>query len=395
MIPSFGLHVPARILFGPGRLGELSELVPQVSGFCRKPLLVLGGRSFAASDRCGALLADFRKLSISPQIVHIAGEPSPALIDGIVEDPSITGRDLVIAIGGGSVLDGGKALAAMLVERAPVNRFLDGVGSQRPSGRKLPFIAVPTTAGTGSEATSNAVISSVGEKGFKKSLRHDRYMPDLALIDPVLTLSCPSHLTISCSMDCLSQLVEGYLSSHGSPLTDALALDGIRAVCRSLEAVCRDGENLAARTDMAYGALLSGMVLANAGLGTVHGFASAIGGFFAVPHGVVCGTLIAAANRSTLASLRRSGTSTEALDKYAMLGRICSPATGKSAFWYQDHFIAELERLTGELAIPTLDAFGIGIADMEKIVAETSNKYNPAPLAPGELTEILLSRLDH
>lgn len=395
MIPSFGLHLPARILFGPGRLGELSELVPRVSGFCRKPLLVLGGRSFAASDRCQALLADLKRLSISPQIVHIAGEPSPALIDGIVEDPSITGRDLVIAIGGGSVLDAGKALAAMLVERAPVTRFLEGVGKDRPSGRKLPFIAVPTTAGTGSEATSNAVISSVGDKGFKRSLRHDRYMPDLALIDPVLTVSCPRPLTVACSMDCFTQLVEGYLSSHGSPLTDALALDGIRAVYRSLEAVCRDGENLAARTDMAYGAMLSGVVLANAGLGTVHGFASTIGGFFAVPHGVVCGTLMAATNRSTLASLRRSGANPEALDKYAALGRSCSPAADRSASWYQDHFIAELERLTGELAIPTLDAFGIGPADMAKIVAQTGNKYNPAPLAPEELTEILVSRLGH
>lgn len=390
MIHSFSLHVPPRILFGPGRLSDLGEIIQR---FGRRPLLVLGGASFESTDHCRTLLATFRKQGLSPRTVHIGSEPSPELIDGIVADQEDTARDMVIAIGGGSVLDGGKALAAMLVEKGPVLRFLEGVGTEQPSGGKLPFIAVPTTSGTGSEATANAVVSSVGVNGYKKSLRHDRYIPDLALIDPALTLSCPRRLTVACGMDCFTQLVEGYLSTHGSRPTDTLALDGIRAVYRSLETVCRDGDNLEARTDMSYGALLSGIVLANAGLGTVHGFASAIGGFFAVPHGVVCGTLMAPANRLTVKNLRRTGGNPAALDKYAILGRECSRATARSDSWYQDFFIDELSRLTDELQIPGLDEMGIGRDDIAKIIAQTGNKYNPARLSPEELTEILLARM--
>lgn len=390
MIHSFGLQVPPQIIFGPGRLSDLGEIVPR---FGHRPLLVLGSASFAATDHYRALLATFRQLDVSPQTVHIGTEPSPQLIDGIVAGPLVTGRDMVIAIGGGSALDAGKALAAMLVEKGTVRRFLEGVGTEQASGRKLPFIAVPTTSGTGSEATGNAVISSVGVNGFKRSLRHDQYIPNLALVDPVLTISCPPTLTVACSMDCFTQLVEGYLASHGSRLTDTLALDGIRAVWRSLEVVCRDGSNLAARTDMAYGALLSGIVLTNAGLGTVHGFASAIGGFFAVPHGVVCGTLMAETNRLTVKRLRQTGTNPQALRKYATLGRICSTAVEKTESWYQDFFIEELIRLTRELDIPRLDELGIGREDTRKIVDQTSNKYNPAQLSPEDLTAILLARM--
>lgn len=392
MIHSFGLQIPAQILFGPGRLSDLTDIAQR---FGSRPLLVLGSSSFAAGDHCQALLAAFRKLNISPQTVHIGAEPSPQLIDGIVADTPATAQDMVIAIGGGSALDAGKALAAMLVERGPVTRYLEGVGSgEKPSGRKLPFIAVPTTSGTGSEATSNAVISAVGADGFKRSLRHDRYFPNLAMIDPVLTFSCPRELTVACSMDCFTQLVEGYLSNQASRLTDTLALDGIRAVWRSLEIVCRDGSDLPARTDMAYGALLSGIVLANAGLGTVHGFASAIGGYFAVPHGVICGTLMAATNRFTVRSLRRTETNPEALHKYATLGRVCSKATDRTESWYQDFFIEELERLTDQLHIPKLDEVGINRDDIEKIVGQTANKYNPAILQKEELTGILLTRMN-
>jgi alcohol dehydrogenase class IV len=391
MIHSFTLQVPPRILFGPGRLSDLGEIAPR---FGRRPLLVLGGKSFESTDHCRTLLATFRKQGLSPQTVHIRSEPSPELIDGIVADQEGTDRDMVIAIGGGSALDGGKALAAMLVEKGSVTRFLERVGTEQAGGGKLPFIAVPTTSGTGSEATANAVISSVGASGFKRSLRHDRYIPDLALIDPALTLSCPRRLTVACGMDCFTQLVEGYLSTHGSRPTDTLALDGIRAVHRSLETVCRDGGNLAARTDMSYGALLSGIVLANAGLGTVHGFASAIGGFFAVPHGVVCGTLMAATNRSTVKNLRRTGSNPAALDKYAVLGRECSGATARSDSWYQDFFIDELTRLTDDLQIPRLDEAGIERDDIAKIIDMTGNKYNPARLSPEELTEILLARMN-
>ena len=338
----------------------------------------------------------FSTLAIRAKTVHIGSEPSPEMIDTVVADPALGEIDLVIAIGGGSTLDGGKAISTMLAEGGKVSRFLEGVGTETPSGRKLPFIAIPTTSGTGSEATSNAVISSVGKHGFKSSLRHDNYIPNLALVDPTLTLSCPQKVTVACSLDCFSQLVEGYLSTNSSSLTDALALDGIRAIHRSLRTVCADGSNLSARTDLSYSALLSGIVLANSGLGTVHGFASAIGSLFAIPHGVACGTLMAPANTLTLKSLRTSASIASvqsALIKYTKLGKIFSDQKHKADAWYQDYFIEELERLATELDVPKLNEYGVKSTDIKDIVAQTGNKYNPAQLTEEELVNILRCRI--
>ena len=317
------------------------------------------------------------------------------MIDGIVSTLSGTGIDLVIAIGGGSVLDSGKAISAMLAEEKEITRFLEGVGDTIPSGRKIPFIAIPTTSGTGSEATSNAVLSSVGRDGFKSSLRHDNFIPNLAIIDPRLTLSCPPKLTVACSMDCFTQLVEGYLSTNSSVITDALAVSGIQAVHNSLRTVSHDGGNLCARTDLAYAALLSGIVLANSGLGTVHGFASIIGGLFPIPHGVICGTLMAPVNAQTLKNLRANNADHSALSKYTGLGRIFSGQQDKTDSWYQDSFIDQLYRLADDLDIARLSEFGLGPGDVPKIVAKTGNKYNPSQLTKEQLTDILLSRVEN
>jgi alcohol dehydrogenase class IV len=280
----------------------------------------------------------------------------------------------------------------MLVENRPVAYFLEGIGIATPTGRKVPFVAVPTTSGTGSEATNNAVISSIGETGFKKSLRHDNYIPDIALIDPTLITSCPRALTVACGMDTFTQLVEAYLSTSGSPFTDTLSIAGIQCVLRSLETTCNDGHNLAARADMAYASYLSGIVLANAGLGTIHGFASAIGGFFAIPHGVVCGTLMAESNRAALMRLRHTGENPAALDKYANLGRMVGgePVSDEQA---QDLFITYLDALTDKLGVARLGNYGIGENDLDKIVAHSANKDNPARFNESELHEILQARL--
>jgi len=390
VIAPFNLKMVPQIIFGAARLMELKNVIGR---FGTKPLLVLGRSSFAATEHYYSLQQVLTELDIRAKTVHIDSEPSPAMIDAIVADPSCAEIDLVIAIGGGSTLDGGKALSAMLAEGGEVSRFLEGVGSAKPSGRKLPFIAIPTTSGTGSEATGNAVLSSVGSRGFKCSLRHDNFIPNLALVDPALTLTCPKELTVACSMDCFTQLVEGYLSTHGSAFTDALALNGIRAVRRSLGPVCADGNNLPARTDLAYAALLSGIVLGNSGLGTVHGFASAVGGLFTIPHGVVCGTLMAPANALTLKGLREAGGATPALAKYAELGKIFSERTSKPDAWYQDYFIAELERLAVELNLPKLSDFGVTTADIDRIVDKTGNKYNPVPLTREAMSEVLRRRI--
>jgi alcohol dehydrogenase class IV len=390
MLSPFTLKLPRQIVFGPGKLSELENILGR---FGIRPLLVLGGRSFAATEHSALLEKMFTRLEMPVHTVHIHSEPSPEMIDTIVTDLAGEDIDLVIALGGGSVLDGGKAISVMLREKGTVTRFLEGVGSTTPSGRKLPFIAIPTTSGTGSEVTSNAVISSIGSQGFKSSLRHDNFIPDLALVDPILTLSCPEKLTIACGMDCFSQLVEGYLSTNGSSLTDALAVEGLKAIYRSLRLVCTDGSNLPARTDLAYAALLSGIVLSNSGLGTVHGFASALGGLFAIPHGLVCGTLMAPVNALTLKNLRTKGNNPTALTKYAQLGGLLSDQQNKTDVWYQDYFIEELARLTDDLDIAPLSAFGVSSADIENIVAKTGNKYNPTPLSREDLAIILRSRI--
>ena len=390
MIPAFSLGAPSRIVFGSGKFVKLEDTL---LSFGSRPLLVLGSASFTRTKGFTTLHEIFDKLAIATKTIHVSSEPSPEMIDTVVADQQYTDIDMVISIGGGSTLDAGKAIAAMLVEGGGVSRFLEGVGTKAPSGKKLPFIAIPTTSGTGSETTSNAVLRSVGSGGFKRSLRHDNYFPNLALVDPLLTLSCPKKLTIACSMDCFTQLVEGYLSTGGSPLTDALALEGIRAVSGSLRTVADTGDDLASRSNLSYGALLSGIVLANAGLGVVHGFASAIGGLFAIPHGTICGSLMAPANRLTLKNLRSTAPSHPALDKYAILGRIFSNQTSRNDPWYQDHFIAELEGLSAHLALPFLSDYGVTPNDTEKIAAQTGNKNNPAKLSTKELVQVLHRRI--
>ncbi len=391
MIAPFSFNAVPEIIFAANSLEHLAK---HILKYGKNIILVLGSSSFSTSSHHQRLQEDFTTHGISYHIAQIPGEPSPEMINSIVKNYSSTEIDLVVAIGGGSSLDAGKAISAMLVEQEDVTLFLEGVGIKNPSGRKLPFIAIPTTAGTGSEATANAVISSVGEAGFKKSLRHSNYVPDIALIDPALTLSSPRELTVACAIDCFSQLVEGYLSLNGSSITDALALDGIKAIKRSLKTVCADtDENLAARSDLSYAALLSGIVLASAGLGTVHGFASVLGGLYPIPHGVACGTLMAPTNTITLQRLREGNGHINSLKKYSQLGRIFSDQAGKDSSWYQDYFIEELVALTDELCLPLLSTYGITSSDTENIITATSNKYNPVNLHSEDLYWIISSRL--
>jgi len=390
MTASFTLKLPTKTVFGPGSLNKLPGLA---GNYGKRPLLVSGARSLQINPDYLPFRQQLQESCTQVFPVSIPHEPSPEIIDSIVGNHRETGIDLVIAIGGGSCLDGGKAISVMLTENGTITDLLEGVGSRSPKGTRLPLIAVPTTSGTGSEATCNAVISAVGDEGFKKSLRHDNFLPDLALVDPSLTASCPKDVTAACGMDCFSQLVEGYLSSKATGITDSFALEGIRAVKRSLEQTVCDGSDIDARSDMAYATLLSGMVLTNAGLGTVHGFASVIGGLFPIPHGLVCGRLMEPTNRFTLKKLRSSSTDNPALAKYATLGRIFSSRFNCSDAWYQDFFIDELGRLSQEFSLQSFGSYGLQSSALFAIAKQTGNKNNPIVLEKQELVSILTNCL--
>jgi alcohol dehydrogenase class IV len=278
----------------------------------------------------------------------------------------------------------------MLPIQDSVKNYLEGVGTKSHPGDKIPFVAVPTTSGTGSEATKNAVLSEVGEAGYKKSLRHDRFVPDVAIVDPALTVSCPPATTAASGMDAFTQLLESYVSTAANPITDALAFEGLKHISNALLKVYRDGDDLEARTDMALASYLSGITLANAGLGLVHGFASAIGGYFDIAHGVICSALMGPANEVTVRKLRAGDTkAATALHKYAAVGKLFSGLGDKTEAYYVDHLLSVIANYTHELEIPNLATFGVKPADLDRIVKASDNKNNPIALDREEMIEVL------
>ena len=376
------------LVFGTGKIQRLPGMLEK---YGKHLLIVTGENSFLKTAQAEQL---FEKLSVGGfrwSVYSVKHEPSAETIDHAVEQYRTEPFNAVVAIGGGSVMDAGKAISAMLVSPENIEQYLEGVGSMTPSGEKVPFIAVPTTAGTGSEATKNAVISKIGGEGYKRSLRHNNYIPDLALIDPELQLSCPSTLTACSGMDAFSQLLESYISTHASPMTDALALEGITNVSESLvQLVTGSLHDLPLRSKMAYAAWLSGITLANAGLGTVHGFASSVGAMFDIPHGVVCGTVMAETNRLTMIRLTGAPEEKLFLKKYATVGKIfLNRSENKSDEYYAGALIDHLRSMTEKLRIPKLSEYGITPESYESIAINTSNKYNPVTLSKDDLIEII------
>ena len=266
------------------------------------------------------------------------------------------------------------------------------MGTDVHPGTKLPVIAVPTTSGTGSEATKNAVISRTGKGGFKKSLRHDNFVPEIALVDPELTLECPPDITAASGMDCFTQLVEAYLSDIANNYTDALALEGLKAIRSFLRKSVITGDHIAARTGMSFAALTSGICLANAGLGVTHGFASSLGGLGKISHGVICGTLMAAANKVNVRVLKKTSGNSHAKRKYVLLGKMFLDQEGHTDDYYIDGFVQYLDDLTYDLKLPKLSEYGLDEKDLEPVCRITENKNNPVKLDQEELMEIILSR---
>ena len=386
MIKSFNLAATPLLHFGTGKIAVLADVVKT---FGSKVLIVTGGRSFSLSDQFQKLQEQCSANKISFSHYKVTTEPTPALVDEAVSASASFAPEVVVAIGGGSALDAGKAIAAMLPINRPVKDYLEGVGKSNHPGIKVPFIAVPTTAGTGSEAAKNAVLSEIGEQGFKKSLRHNNFIPNVAIIDPVLALSCPSTTTAASGMDAFTQLLESYLSNNANRVTDAMAYEGLQCVSNSLERAYRDGSNLDARVDMALSAYLSGVTLTSAGLGLVHGLAGAIGGYFAVPHGLICSSLMAAANKVTVRKLRTGRTNDKALQKYSAIGKMFAKSDDKPEAYYVDFLLSTIERMASDMDIARLKMMGINSNDFVKIVTAAENKNNPVTLTNEEMLEVL------
>jgi alcohol dehydrogenase class IV len=387
MVNPFQFAKVPRVVFSIGSISKLPDFIG-LSG--RRLALVTGGSSFLNSVPGGRLLDDLKTGGIECHIVRILGEPSPATIDDAVKALKSFYVEVVAAIGGGSVLDAGKAISAMVIQSESVERYLEGVGDLEHPGTRLPLIAVPTTSGTGSEATKNAVISRTGPDGFKKSLRHDNFVPDIALVDPQLTLNCPPEITAASGMDCFTQLTEAYLSDKAFEYTDALALEGLKAVKSSLRKCFHDGGDIEARAGMSLAALTSGICLANAGLGVVHGFASSVGGFIDIPHGLLCGTLMARVNEVNVRELRKKDGNGKALKKYSQLGKLFLGEGKGSDDFYIDGFLSYLFEISDELGLKILRGTGLNVKDLAEICSRTENKNNPVKLSPDQLQEILV-----
>ena len=390
--PFFLAKVPP-IHLGTGKIEQLPSLLKSVKA--HKVLVVTGGKSLEHSGNWSVIQSLLEQNQISFERISYSGEPTTPDVDRLCQQYRPHQIEAVVGIGGGSVIDLGKALSAMLPHQNSIFDHLEGVGKGIPhSGVKLPYLAIPTTSGTGGEVTKNAVISEVGPNGYKKSLRHERLIPDGIIIDGNLLTSCPRHITAACGLDAFTQLLEPFLSPTASPLTDALALSGIEKVAEYFLLACESGaNNPSVREGMAYASLCSGICLANAGLGIVHGLASPVGGLFPIPHGVVCGTLMAIANKVTLEAMRAREPQNPALAKMSRVGKILSTETGKSEHYYADCLINTLQEWTEQLAIPQFSDYGVKASDLETIVEQTSNRNNPIKLTREEILSILSSRL--
>ncbi|MCX7827139.1 MAG: iron-containing alcohol dehydrogenase [Verrucomicrobiae bacterium] len=370
-----------RILFGPGALREAG---PIAKSFGSRALLVTG----RDRSRARRLLGWVRAAGVNCFPFQVAGEPTTDVVRGGTEVARQKRCELVIGFGGGSALDAAKAIAALLTNGGDPLDYLEVIGRGRPITRpSAPCIAIPTTAGTGTEGTRNAVIIA-REHRAKVSLRSALILPRVAIVDPDLTRQLPHGIRACCGMDALSQLIEPLVSVKANPMTDGFCRQGLQLVARSLRATCR-GDDPAAREDMSLASLLGGLALSNAGLGAVHGFASPIGGMFPAPHGAVCAALLAAVMEVNIRALRERRPGSESLRRYDEIARLLTGEPRANA----DDAVAWVRELCAALGIKPLGAWGVTEEDfatlVEKAAAASSMKGNPIVLSQSELREVL------
>ena len=381
--PVFEFATAGKILAGAGRAAELPGVV---AGLGSRVLVCTG----ADPARHRGLLAG---LGLPAVMFTVAAEPTVELARACVAAAREHGADVVAAVGGGSVLDLGKAAAMLLGNGGDPLDYLEVIGSGREITQpSVPCVAVPTTAGTGAEVTANAVLASPAH-GLKASLRSPLMIPRVALVDPELTVSCPPRVTAASGLDALTQCLEPFVSVRANPLTDGLAREGLRRAAAGLRAAYADGSDLGARADMAMCSLLGGIALANAKLGAVHGLAGVIGGTADVPHGMACAALLAPVMEVNVRALRSGQPGAPALDRYTEAARLLTGSPAASI----DDGLAWIRETVRLLAVPGLAAFGLGQQHADDVAAKaarsSSMQGNPVALTHGDLKAIVLQAL--
>jgi alcohol dehydrogenase class IV len=378
----FEFATAARVIFGLGVLREVGLLA---RGFGPRALVVTG----ASPRRAEPLLSLLREHGVGAIPFPVHGEPELETVQQGVALAKQEHCGLVISFGGGSALDAGKAIAAMLANPGELLDYLEVIGRGKAlAAPSAPFIAIPTTAGTGSEVTRNAVLASPAH-GVKVSLRSLFMLPRVAVVDPELAYDLPPAVTASTGLDALTQLIEPYVSSRANPMTDALCVEGMRRAARSLRVAFAEGRNAAARADMSVAGLFGGLALANAGLGAAHGFAGPIGGQFPAPHGAVCAALLPHVMEANLRALRQRQPAAETLRRYEEVARLVTGSATATA----EAGVEWVRKLVADLGIPSLGHYGLKREHTAELVEKASHassmKANPIVLTPDELAGIL------
>lgn len=382
VMSNFTFATAGRIIFGAGTLQEAG---PLAASFGRRALVVCG-----VSLGCAAPLLDLLDAhGVAREVFTVAGEPTTDTARQGVNLARQSGCDVVIGFGGGSALDAGKAIAILLANGGDPLDYLEVIGrGQAFRQPAAPYIAIPTTAGTGAEVTANAVLASP-EHRVKASLRSPLMLPRVALVDPELTYSLPPAITASTGLDALTQVMEPFVSNKANPLTDALCREGLARAARSLRRAYEHGDDPAAREDMALASLFGGLALANAKLGAVHGFAAPIGGRFPAPHGAVCARLLPVVMAVNVRALQERAPESDALRRYDEIARLL---TGNPTAQAADG-VAWVQDLGAALNVPPLATYGVTEADfpalIESAAAASSMQGNPIKLTSDELHEIL------
>ncbi|HTP09018.1 MAG TPA: iron-containing alcohol dehydrogenase [Anaerolineae bacterium] len=378
----FEFATATRIIFGPG---SIKEAAPIAASFGRRALVVAG----STSDRVAEAIEQLRPYHIEPFVFFVSNEPLLEDVQHGVDFARDVGCDVVIGLGGGSALDTGKAIAALITNIGDPLDYLEVIGRGLAlSETPLPYLAIPTTAGTGSEVTRNAVLAS-HEHHVKVSLRSPLMLPRVAIVDPELTHSLPPAITASTGLDALTQLIEPYTCNLPNPLVDAICCDGMQRAARSLKRAYQNGSDAAAREDMSLAALFGGLALANARLGAVHGFAGPFGGLFPAPHGMICARLLPFVVEANMRALQTRDPNSPVLRRY---GEVAQFLTGRSTAGASD-MIEWLHQVCADLDVAPLSQFGFTLDDIPVVVAQaqkaSSMKGNPIVLTEEELTRIL------